>query len=341
MVSYRDYINDRTKSRKHKSTIGWDKSTALHEDLLRDGDFIFNPDTPPHERHPVYNNFLKVNYGEPNEVLEWDSTDSEEQFFENLKNSTSLKTLQESGYLENPILYKFNSLGFRSEEFTSKKGLVSLGCSFTFGTGLHLEETWGYKLASKLNLPHYNLGRPGSSIDTAFRFLLMYHDKINIDTVAIFTPNIQRREEAGEFVINPLKKNPEYHYLNLGWWSSNYFDDKDLNKRYNYIDKFKDSVFLSTPSSRLNYVKTLYAIKHLCDKNNYKFIDVQVENIRSYLNYLLFEDKDPKLSSLCKARDLRHWSKETHDFIAEIFYNELTNNNKIVDPSEYGLHKNI
>lgn len=337
MVSFRDYIKDRTKGRIHKSTIGKDKSSVLHEDLVRDGDFIYDPEMPPNKRHPVYNNFLKINFGFPGDVLEWDSTDNEEVLFSNLENPIYLEQLQKSGYLENPVQYKFNSLGFRSNEFTSKKGLVTLGCSFTFGTGLHLEETWGHKLAVKLNLPHYNLGRSGSSIDTSFRFLLMYHDKINIDTVALFAPNIQRREEAGEFVIDPLKRYPDFHYLSLGWWSSNYFEDDNLEKKHSYIDKFKESVFLSTPSSRLNYIKTLYAIKHLCNIHGYKFVTIQVENIRAYLNALLYDDKDPLLTPLCKARDLQHWSKETHDFIAEIFYNEYMDNNEIVDPSEYGL----
>ena len=83
--------------------------------------------------------------GAPSSTQWWNTTDSEETLKANLKNKESKLVLEKYGYLDNPISYDYNSMGFRSNEFDKGKGLVTLGCSFTFGTGLHLEEVGGSK----------------------------------------------------------------------------------------------------------------------------------------------------------------------------------------------------
>jgi len=43
-------------------------------------------------------------------------------------------------------VYYYNSLGYRGEESNekSKYKIFISGCSYTFGFGLNIEETWGY-----------------------------------------------------------------------------------------------------------------------------------------------------------------------------------------------------
>jgi hypothetical protein len=79
-----------------------------------------------------------------------------------------------------------NSLGFRSDEFTDVHNdlhVLFSGCSFTWGTGLDIEQTWAYKLYQKINSDKecsgfFNLGSPGTSfifqISNLFKYFKSY-----------------------------------------------------------------------------------------------------------------------------------------------------------------------
>ncbi|MCX6582247.1 MAG: hypothetical protein NT166_18910 [Candidatus Aminicenantes bacterium] len=69
-----------------------------------------------------------------------------------------------SGPLENNAFYlKTHHLGYRTPKFAGQEsfepgGILSVGCSFTFGDGVECEETFSYLAAKRLNLPSYNYG---------------------------------------------------------------------------------------------------------------------------------------------------------------------------------------
>ena len=50
---------------------------------------------------------------------------------------------------------------------------------------------------------------------------------------------------------------------------------------------------------------------------------IYLEDVRDYLNYVLYNNQDTHLTGICKARDLSHWSKETHSFIADLFFCQM------------------
>ena len=92
---------------------------------------------------------------------------------------------------KNPINYKLNNYGFRTNDNLEKKeGNVFLGCSFTFGEGHHLENTWSYKLHKKIGggLKFWNLSMGGTGIDFAFRMLYSYKNLIDVKNVFLFIP---------------------------------------------------------------------------------------------------------------------------------------------------------
>lgn len=67
--------------------------------------------------------------------------------------------------------YKNNSSGVRCDEFTTDhkgKHILFAGCSITAGSGLNQEETWAYRVYSKIKETeklsgYYNIGVPGGS----------------------------------------------------------------------------------------------------------------------------------------------------------------------------------
>ena len=102
------------------------------------------------------------------------------------------------------IEYKFNSHGFRCDEFEllSELPMVFLGCSFTEGIGLRQHETWSYLLLEKIrqktnkNIPYWNLSLAGTGIDTQARNLYFLSNILNKKIKFVFSlmPPITRRE---------------------------------------------------------------------------------------------------------------------------------------------------
>ena len=113
--------------------------------------------------------------------------------------------------------YDFNSLGFRGEEFDAEAQvkLFVCGCSFTFGIGVELEESWPFLLkqrlaahrdlaASSVNL--LNFSEAGASNDYIARTLIEQSTRVRPDLiVAGFTQPLRFEllDEEMTFRFNP------------------------------------------------------------------------------------------------------------------------------------------
>ena len=90
---------------------------------------------------------------EKNKTLSWLPGDREELFNKNKKDPDKSKLLDELGYTHDNVEYKFNSAGFRSDEFsdTSEKSIVFLGCSHVVGIGINYKDTMAYEVIKSLS----------------------------------------------------------------------------------------------------------------------------------------------------------------------------------------------
>ena len=166
-------------------------------------------------------------------------------------------------YLPTDIEYKFNSHGFRCDEFSlpSELPIVFLGCSFTEGVGLHQHETWSYQLIEKIrnktnkNIPYWNLGLGGTGIDTQSRLLYFLTTILNIKVQYVFSliPTISRREYK---VINDSYRN---------WLPAYRCKDAPLGK---HIDSIFSDVYFSTHQTE----RSLMTIDSICRQNGAKMI---------------------------------------------------------------------
>ena len=88
-----------------------------------------------------------------------------------------------SPYVEyySPDLYTYdlNTHGYRSIEFSSDIDILTVGCSFTFGTGLPFEYTWSQQLQKKIpNKKIATLSWPGLGIQDLVSLLFKYFKSI-------------------------------------------------------------------------------------------------------------------------------------------------------------------
>ena len=124
---------------------------------------------------------------------------SSEQYFLQTDSEENYDINQPSNYTKTSIKYKFNSYGFRTNEFILPKTLpviLVLGCSFTLGIGLKEEDTWP-TIFQQTYFPEYtlyNLGLGGASADTVARLAINFIPILKPDIVAVFWPNMCRYE---------------------------------------------------------------------------------------------------------------------------------------------------
>lgn len=115
--------------------------------------------------------------------------DSEEQF----------NKLAVSNWQKDSFTYKYNSCGFRSQEFNrndSELVLLTLGCSHTVGVGIPQHKNWPEQLCSNYFPDYvvYNAGLGGASADTVARLAINMIPIIKPDIVAIMWPSLHRFE---------------------------------------------------------------------------------------------------------------------------------------------------
>lgn len=165
-------------------------------------------------------------------TMSWLPSDTRELWIESMKDKTKRKYLEiMNWHNEEAITYKFNSQGFRCDEFT-KNGFIALGCSFTMGTGLEQCQIWPELLSSKLNIPVNNLGVYSASLDTCYRLLENYIDVLQPQFVVLCSPPIHRFEilndSTGRIITPHAQINDE---LCRTWYAHD--DNSKLNSRKN------------------------------------------------------------------------------------------------------------
>jgi hypothetical protein len=219
----------------------------------------------------------------------WIPGDTIEQYRHNYKNHQ--EELKKYGWLYKQITYKFNSYGFRCNEFTGLPSVMFLGCSNTLGTGLPLNETWTTLVAKQLELESANLAIGGGSSDSSFRMFLGYVDLIKPKMVIYNQPPIHRVE----LVTNDSIKNVMIQH------------NVDYECEY-----FKEYLCHDT-NSEINMYKNLIAIKSLCRNKKIKF---------HYFDNYMSKSFDPTVE-IDLARDLIHYGTSYNESFAKFVLSEI------------------
>lgn len=223
----------------------------------------------------------------------WMDDDSKDNFDLHWSNIHAKKQLEANGFTyETKIEYSIDQYGLRnSPDVDISNSILTLGCSFTFGTGLDTCDIWPTILGDLMNKSVYNAGIPGSSNDAAFRVANYIIPKYKPLAVVLLSPFNVRYEfyKAGE----PF----DYTAASYPIW----------------VDNGNHQVDMATDiHNELNTKKNIKAIQCLCADFDIPFVWESIEEARAgaHKNDL--------------ARDLKHFGKETHKIIANEFSKRLT-----------------
>jgi hypothetical protein len=227
------------------------------------------------------------------QTVYFNGSDHKDLWEKNIKISENYKFFEENGWLdEKAISYTFNTHGFRCEEFDQRPAWLALGCSFTEGVGLSINDVWPILLNKLIDKHIWNMGVGSSALDTCFRLLDYYIDKLNVQGIFLLQPPKHRIEifTDGKPVMYLPSDEYDKHYPLFKHWIS---DDTNV-----------------TVSIR----KNLLAIQKLCDSKDVRLITRPSTDLNSGKSY-------------CRARDLIHHGKNDHVHLANLFYEDYKNGN--------------
>ena len=192
--------------------------------------------------------------------INWLGMDSESVYNENLLSNYVL--IERHGWLNHDIRYKFNSHGFRTNEFNNLPSIMFLGCSFTVGVGLPQEHTWPFIVSKKLSLEMINLGIGGIGEDGVFRIADYYVDKIKPKILVFLQPPVGR--------LSLVTEEKKIHYFRI----------MDFDLVPNDYKPFYRDYIACEENLILSIKKHKMAIENICLKNNIKFVYVDgINNI--------------------------------------------------------------
>jgi len=126
------------------------------------------------------------------EQLKWFPSDKEKNFKIHYKLYPEILEY----YIENPINYNINNYFCRSNfDFKVNKDLkvdLFLGCSHTFGIGLHEKDLWWNKISEYTDNIPINLGLGGGSMEEHFIRLAKVIDLFDVQNVIWYAPHFYR-----------------------------------------------------------------------------------------------------------------------------------------------------
>ncbi len=124
----------------------------------------------------------------------WSGSDTKERYSENLKTQAN-----DWYYRTNKVQYKWNSDGYRTQEFKKidwKNSIVMFGCSVVEGVGVTECDTIPNRLSELLGIPVINMGIGGGSMLLNFHNLSIMHDGYPTPKgIVVIWPTYQRMVE--------------------------------------------------------------------------------------------------------------------------------------------------
>jgi len=229
----------------------------------------------------------------------WMHSDNDENYQRMMLNPVHCEYFIKQGWDQpNCITYAINSDGFRSDEFdTTRSGMLALGCSFTFGIGLPIQQTWPMLVSTSIGLDCWNIAWPGISADTCFRLAEYWITALQPKLVCQLMPPRDRFE-----LITGNTDLPVEVFMPMS--QSVLFSNSDV-----YLKHW----FAESENAHVNQRKNMLATRALCAERNIPFIVKYAD-----------QEMSGSLEQLEYARDYMHAGPRGHQMLAGKILNERT-----------------
>lgn len=212
----------------------------------------------------------------------WFHTDSERNFEKRKNKAPYGHWLKSSGWINEDgspveIVYHINDQGFRHDgtvdDVTSQTGgVIYIGDSNVMAMGVQLEKSWTYlahyECEKTKDLPYINMGMHGKGIDTYWRLLRFYIEKVKPKYVVMCYPWQYNRTEYYDDV--------KEHWVSLttNKLLREYAKDDKLEKIPMHGQREIWNLF-HTSAAYVRWYKNLDAIKWMCHQHGAQLLAVE------------------------------------------------------------------
>jgi hypothetical protein len=247
-------------------------------------------DTPPH-------------FGKPyaGQTLHWLPTDTKENYDRLMQDPGHQQYFAKLGWDQpGAITYKFNSYGFRADEFDGSPCMVALGCSYSVGIGLPDHVTWARQTATALGLKCANLSWGGYSADSCFRLAEYWVPRLKPKYVCMLAPPRHRIEVLLDNQDPGFKQLPVEVFL-----------PQSQSSLFSPNDHYLKHWFLNDENALINQRKNILAIRQLCADLN---IPCTIHNAEEHMWWSREE--------IGYARDYMHGGPKIHNALTKKFVDD-------------------
>ena len=285
--------------------------------------------------------------------VNWFPADTEELFYTNMKDKVTSGLMEKAGWCskdkkpKDDLKYNVNKHGFRCINFRGKDprpGILSLGCSFTFGVGLKNSQTFAQKVADNFDMENYNLGTPGRGLDLLAIYLSIFIEKeidINlIKAIVVFLPP-PGRETIFNYSYGFLKMTDAHFDViaNTKYYHDNFLDelkeiDDDILQKFGINDaidsreKIRGMLEDGLYGHLHKFRSSLYEHNYFTQENNFKREILNVNSIKLFamthnIPLVIQQNKSFIENTSDFARDMMHPGPKTHHNIAQSIISKL------------------
>lgn len=213
----------------------------------------------------------------PSKNLIWHTSDNEAYYQHNQEDFKHL--YEKFGWDDTNIRYSHTKLGNRCprselgiDQLKEKGGVMYLGCSYTYGVGVNIEDTWSYKLHQKKfrTRRYINFGIPGYGIQAYYRMLKFYIKKIKPDIIICSRLWNRSRVEAWDPYLKTFHRittNISNEHMPLIYIPSLHMR-KEVNDVFTEPGSFNRMAHFDEEPGVMRGVAYIDAIKQLCYEND-------------------------------------------------------------------------
>jgi hypothetical protein len=205
---------------------------------------------------------------------------------------------------DDSVRYYFNSLGYRSDEFTNShegEHILFAGCSETEGMGGNLESLWAYMVYKQLCETKkisgfFNLSRAGWGHDVVIANIIQYinaYGKPN--KIYMLLPELSRDfkwlglfDETEKYLY--INKTPHYVLKDTRLPNGQLKERQSLEEQRNMVAKFINLLKLFEEYCVSNDIELVWSTHSFPDGKNYKSLDV----FKNFIEMPGFDDIIPK-----------------------------------------------
>jgi hypothetical protein len=200
---------------------------------------------------------------------------------------------------DNGVRYYFNSLGYRSDEFTKfhdGEHVLFAGCSETEGVGGNLDSCWSYMTYKKLSETgkmsgFFNLSRSGWGHDVIIPNIIQYINTYGKPSkIYMMLPNLSRGFTWGgldheEEVYYHSQKTPYFFFNDTILPNGKVRDRQSLEDQRTEVVNFVNLLKLFEEYCISNKIKLIWSTWCIPDGENYKSLNV-------FKNFIQMEDNN-------------------------------------------------